>query len=85
MQARNWEFEKRSGHYGLLDHEGEILNDVNRAIYYSRYERVAAGLNSYWMNEPLRLGFAQDHSFNAEVAMLLFATDLPLDIKTTRA
>jgi tonB-linked outer membrane protein, susC/ragA family len=60
------EFEKRSGHYGLLDHEGEILNDVNRAIYYSRYERVAAGLNSYWMNEPLRLGFAQDHSFNAE-------------------
>lgn len=35
------EFEKRSGHYGLLDHEGEILNDVNRAIYYSRYERVA--------------------------------------------
>lgn len=60
------EFEKLSLHYGPLDENGEILSDVERAVYYSRYKNVVAGLDSYWMNEPLRTGFSHDHSFNAE-------------------
>lgn len=60
------QFEKLSGYYGKLDDNGEILNDLQRSVYYSRYKNVVAGLNSYWMNEPLRTGFSHDHSFNAE-------------------
>lgn len=60
------QFEKLSGYYGRLDDNGEILNDLQRSVYYSRYKNVVAGLNSYWMNEPLRTGFSHDHSFNAE-------------------
>ena len=67
MNAREkLQFEKLSGYYGMLDENGEIVNDVNRATYYSRYKNVVAGLDSYWMNEPLRNGFSHDHSFNAE-------------------
>ena len=60
------QFEKLSGYYGRLDDNGEILDDLQRSVYYSRYKNVVAGLNSYWMNEPLRTGFSHDHSFNAE-------------------
>lgn len=60
------QFEKLSGYYGTLDANGEILDDLQRSVYYSRYKNVVAGLNSYWMNEPLRTGFSHDHSFNAE-------------------
>lgn len=60
------QFEKLSGYYGRLDENGEILDDLNRATYYNRYKNVVAGLDSYWMSEPLRTGFSHDHSFNAE-------------------
>lgn len=60
------QFEKLSGYYGSLDENGEILDDLNRATYYNRYKNVVAGLDSYWMSEPLRTGFSHDHSFNAE-------------------
>ena len=60
------EFEKLSGYYGALDANGEILSDMDRAVYYARYKNVVSGLDSYWMNEPLRTGFTHDHSLNAE-------------------
>jgi len=60
------EFERLSGYYGTLDSDGEILDDSGRATYYSRLKRVAAGLNSYWMNEPLRTALTHEHSINAE-------------------
>ena len=78
------EFEKMSGYYGTLDGEGEILNDLNRATYYSRYKKVVAGLDSYWMNEPLRLGFTQDHSFNAEGGDSAFRYGLTFRYKDTK-
>ncbi|MCF0172437.1 MAG: SusC/RagA family TonB-linked outer membrane protein [Bacteroidales bacterium] len=60
------QFEKLSGHYGELDANGEILGDSQRSLYYSRYKRVVAGLNSYWMSEPLRTAFINEHSLNGE-------------------
>lgn len=64
--AEKLQFEKLSGYYGALDETGEILMEGQRKTYYERYAAVASGLNSYWMNEPLRNAFTQDHSFNAE-------------------
>ena len=64
--AEKLEFEKLAGRYGSLDSNGEIISDLNRPVYYSRYKAVVGGLNSYWMNEPLRTAFTQDHSINAE-------------------
>ncbi len=60
------QFEKLSGYYGKLDANGEILSDVERNTYYQRYANVIGGIDSYWMNEPLRTGFSHDHSLNAE-------------------
>lgn len=64
--AEKLEFEKLSGYYGALDETGEILMEGPRRTYYERYAAVASGLNSYWMSEPLRNAFTNDHSFNAE-------------------
>ena len=60
------EFERLSGHYGALDENGELMDDNQRAVYYSRLSRVVAGLDSYWMNEPLRTALTHEHSLNAE-------------------
>ena len=60
------EFEKLSGYYGKLDENGEILSDPSRRLYYERLGNVVKGLDTYWMNEPLRNAFTQDHSISAE-------------------
>ena len=60
------EFERLSGHYGKLDENGEILHDKNRALYYKRLARVIAGLNTYWMDKPLRTAWTHEHSLNIE-------------------
>lgn len=74
-------FEKLSGVYGPLDADGEILMDYDRGLYYSRYRNVVAGLDSYWMNEPLRIGFSHDHSLNAEGGDSAFRYGLTLRYK----
>lgn len=67
MNAREkLEYERLSGFYGSLDENGEILNNVQREQYYSRYKNALAGLNTYWMNEPLRTAMTHEHSINAE-------------------
>lgn len=76
--AEKLEFEKLAGRYGLLDANGEIISDVNRPLYYSRYKSVVSGLNSYWMSEPLRTAFTQDHSINAEGGDAAFRYGLTL-------
>lgn len=77
------EFERLSGHYGALDEEGEILNDVQREQYYSRYQRALAGLDSYWMNEPLRTALIHEHSINAEGGDSAFRYGLTFRYKDT--
>ncbi len=67
MNAREkLEFERLSGYYGEFDEFGEIMDDAQRTLYYSRLQRAVAGLDTYWMNEPLRTAFTQEHSINAE-------------------
>lgn len=77
------EFEKLSGYYGALDEKGEILQDTQRALYYSRLQKVVSGIDSYWMNEPLRTAFTHNHSINAEGGDSAFRYGLTLRYKNT--
>ncbi len=77
------QFEKLSGYYGELDANGEILRDSQRQLYYSRMQNVAAGLNSYWLKEPLRTAFTHDHSINAEGGDSAFRYGLTLRYRDT--
>ena len=81
--AEKLEYEKLAGYYGLLDSNGEIISDIDRPLYYSRKQAVAAGLNSYWMNEPLHTAFTHDHSINAEGGDAAFRYGLTLRYKNT--
>ena len=54
-------YEKLAGRYGSLDESGEIVDEYNRALYYSRLKEVKGGLDSYWLNEPLRTALTQSH------------------------
>lgn len=82
--AEKLQFEKLSGHYGALDENGEILMDDQRALFYSRYKKVVAGLDTYWMNEPLRTAFTHDHSLNAEGGDSAFRYGLTLRYKDNK-
>ncbi len=60
------EYEKLAGRYASgdfnLDANGEIIDETQRALYYSRLQLVQDGLDTYWMNEPLRTAFTQSHN-----------------------
>lgn len=60
------EFEKLAGYYGDLDQAGEIITETNRKLYYSRLKASKEGLDTYWMNEPLRTAFIQSHTIHAD-------------------
>lgn len=84
MNAREkLEYERLSGFYGSLDENGEILNNVQREQYYSRYKNALAGLNTYWMNEPLRTAMTHEHSINAEGGDSAFRYGLTFRYKDT--
>ena len=78
------QFEKLAGYYGKLDANGEILMDSQRQLYYSRMQNVAAGLNSYWLKEPLRTAFTHDHAISAEGGDSAFRYGLTLRYKDTQ-
>lgn len=82
--AEKLQFEKLSGYYGTLDDNGEILSDPQRSLYYSRMQKVAAGLDSYWLKEPLRTAFTHDHSINAEGGDSAFRYGITLRYKDTQ-
>lgn len=77
------QYEKLAGFYGTLDENGEILGDVKRQEFYSRMKNVAAGLDSYWLNEPLQTAFTHDHSLNAEGGDSAFRYGLTFRYKNT--
>lgn len=73
--AQKLEYEKLSGVYktyttgggGMggtvnLDPDGEIVGEANRAEYYKRLRAVKEGLDTYWMNEPLRTAYTHAHN-----------------------
>lgn len=57
------QFELLSGYYGGLDENGNINNNSqnNEDLYFQRLKEIARGVDSYWMNEPLRTGISQSH------------------------
>lgn len=60
------EFERRSGFFGSLDANGNIITDGGDAKYQNRLKEVQRGVDTYWPNEPLRTGIAQRHTLFAE-------------------
>jgi TonB-linked SusC/RagA family outer membrane protein len=60
------EFERWSGFLGSIDANGNFITDVADAKYNQRLKEVRRGVNSYWMNEPLRFAFTQKHTVFAE-------------------
>ncbi|MDF2192826.1 SusC/RagA family TonB-linked outer membrane protein [Paraflavitalea sp. CAU 1676] len=64
--AEKLEFERLSGRYRIYSEsliEEQLYLD---SLYSSRLERVRRGVNTYWINEPVQLGFSQGHSVRAE-------------------
>ena len=60
------EFEKLSGYYGSYNEDGEFLSDVNGKNYYNRLAEVRRGVNTWWINEPLRVAFTHGHNLFIE-------------------
>lgn len=69
--AQKLEYEKLAGVYATittsdgtlnLDENGEIISDEKRIDYYQKLKSIKEGVNTYWMNEPLRTAFTQAHN-----------------------
>ena len=56
------QFEKLSGYYGRYNEAGEFISESNSEAYYKRLAEVKRGVNTYWLNEPLRVSFTQNHN-----------------------
>lgn len=60
------QYEKLAGYYGSLDENGNIIDEYYQNLYNQRMLRTKQGIDSYWMNEPLQIGFTQSHNIFAE-------------------
>lgn len=60
------EFEKLAGYYGDLDANGNIQNEGQQIIYYNRLAEIRRGVNTFWMNEPLRFATSHNHDLFIE-------------------
>ena len=59
-------FEKLSGHYGPLDEHEMIIDEAQAKKYNVRLAEVKRGVDSYWMDEPLRKAISSRHNLFAE-------------------
>ena len=63
--AEKLQFELLSGVYDGsvgLDADGLPKDEYQRQVYYDRLRMVQEGHDTYWMNEPLRTAFTQNHN-----------------------
>lgn len=60
------EFEKETGFLGSLDANGNFVLDSADSKYNKRLKDIKRGVNSFWMNEPLRFAVTQRHTLFAE-------------------
>ena len=63
------QFELLSGFYGKLNAEGKLIlgsNLQSEANYNNRLKEVGRGVNTDWLNEPLRTAYTQRHTLFAE-------------------
>lgn len=67
------EYEKLAGVYASsdgslsggkvnLDENGEVLGEYGRENYYAKLKQIKEGVNTYWMNEPLRTAYTHAHN-----------------------
>ena len=59
-------FERLAGCYRLIDDEGNILDEEQDQIYNDLMKEVARGVDTYWMNEPLRFATTHKHTLSIE-------------------
>ncbi len=61
------EFERMAGRYMLNSTKWSAANEVlmNR-LYNEKLENIYRGIDTYWLSEPLRIGFNQRHSIYAQ-------------------
>ncbi|SKB38351.1 TonB-linked outer membrane protein, SusC/RagA family [Sphingobacterium nematocida] len=67
--AEKLQFELLSGHYGRVNENGQITNNNNlerEQVYLDRLKEVKRGVDSYWLNEPIRTGIGQSHNFSLD-------------------
>lgn len=58
------EYERLAGLYDFGF--GGIDKDDLEEIYYKKYSNVIAGVNTYWLSQPVKTAFAQKHSMYIE-------------------
>ena len=59
-------FERLSGYYGKIDENEEIIDEEEARKYYMRLTEVRRGVDTYWMNEPLRFAISHQHNLFIE-------------------
>lgn len=60
-------FERLSGYYGEVDLNGHFLKESTETEKYNlRLAEAKRGVDTYWMNEPLRVAFSQSHNVYAD-------------------
>ena len=64
--AEKLEFEKLSGYFGELDENNNIVNEDQQIKYNNTLAEIKRGVDTYWVNEPLRVAFSQKHSLFLE-------------------
>ncbi len=73
--AQKLEFEKLAGVYNYtnsagmvlgLDENGLPISEPQRKLYMERLRLVQSGYDTYWMNEPLRTAYTQNHNVYIE-------------------
>lgn len=69
--AEKLEFELLSGLYGPTDQNGKLILEQpqglrREALYYQRLAEIQRGVDSYFMNEPLRTGLTQGHNIRMD-------------------
>lgn len=67
--AEKLEFERLAGYYDASSSGStgsRMTQQVLDSLYNSRRADVARGVNTYWLHEPLRVGFSHKHNLYAE-------------------
>lgn len=79
------EFERLSGVYTAPSHQPEAQYDYYDRLYNNRLEKVQSGIDSYWLKEPIRTGFAHRHSLYAEGGSESFLFNIGGNFKNNNA
>lgn len=57
------EYERLAGLYNSV---GDRSTEIQEALYYRKKKNVIAGVNTYWLSQPLNVSLAQKHSIYLE-------------------